>query len=176
MVPTPLDTRAKNIKLLALDVDGVMTDGTIVYGNSGEETKAFNIKDGLGIKLLQRAGIEVAIITGRTSALLERRAAELGITTLLQGREDKAVALRELAEARDLSLDQTAYMGDDLPDLGAIIEAGLGTCPADATVAVRDAADWIASNAGGRGAIRELAEALLRARGDWDYLLEAYQP
>lgn len=176
MTPTPLTIKAKDIQLLALDVDGVMTDGTITYGNSGEETKAFNIKDGLGIKLLQRAGIEVAIITGRTSALLERRAAELGITTLLQGREDKSVALRELVQARDLSLDRTAYMGDDLPDLGAIIEAGIGACPADAAATVRNAADWIATAAGGRGAIRELAEALLQARGDWDRLLEAYRP
>lgn len=166
--------KAQHIKLLALDVDGVMTDGSVVYGNSGEELKFFNIKDGLGIKLLQGAGIEVAIITGRSSVLLERRARELGIEAIMQGREDKRIALNELAAARGLELTETAYMGDDLPDLGAITAAGIGACPADAVEVVRDAADWIATSRGGHGAVRELAEMLLHARGQLAAVIESY--
>ena len=167
--------KAAGIALLALDVDGVMTDGGVVYGNSGEEIKVFNIKDGLGIKLLQRAGIEVAIITGRTSALLERRATELGIHHVIQGREDKREALNELLESLGLDAEHAAYMGDDLPDLGAIETAAIGACPADAVEAVRDAADWISTARGGHGAVRELAEMLLHARGMWADLVESYR-
>lgn len=166
---------ARSIKLVALDVDGVLTDGGVTYGNSGEELKTFNIKDGLGIKLLQRAGIEVCIITGRSSKLLERRATELGIDAIVQGREDKRIALLELAEARGLAAGETAYMGDDLPDLSAITTAGLGACPADAVEIVRDAADWVATVRGGHGAVRELAEVLLHSRGQLAQLLEDYQ-
>lgn len=167
---------AKGIRIVALDVDGVLTDGGVIYGNSGEELKQFNIKDGLGIKLLQRAGIEVVIITGRTSQLLARRADELGINTILQGREDKRVALNELIDERGLDLKSAAYMGDDLPDLSALAGAGIGACPADAVEPVRDAADWIATTRGGHGAVREFAEMLLRARGQLDDLLADYLP
>ena len=117
---------AKNIKLLLLDVDGVLTDGKLYYGNSGEELKAFNIQDGLGIKLLQQAGIQVGIITGRVSALLQRRADELGISPVIQGREDKLTALRELLQGMNLGLNEIAFMGDDLPDLSVINTVGLG--------------------------------------------------
>ena len=167
--------RAQQIQLVALDVDGVLTDGSVIYSNSGDETKAFNIKDGLGIKWLQRAGIEVAIITGRSSALLERRARELGITAILQGREDKSVALKELLDERGLDFGQCAYIGDDLPDLSAIIAAGLGSCPADAAEIVRDAADWVATARGGHGAVREFAEMLLHSRGQLTDILESYR-
>ena len=165
---------AGDIALLVLDVDGVMTDGRVIYGNSGEEIKAFNIKDGLGIKLLQRVGIEVAIITGRRSQVVERRASGLGIGHIIQGREDKRVALEELTTAMGLSIEQSAYMGDDLPDLGAINAAALGACPADAVEPIRDAADWVATVRGGHGAVRELAEMLLRSRGQWDELIAEY--
>lgn len=153
------------IRLLALDVDGVLTDGRITYGNDGEELKSFNIKDGLGIKLLQRAGIEVSIITGRQSAIVARRAAELGIDTIIQGREDKLVALRELCRERGLELTACAYMGDDLPDLAAIQAAAIGLTVADACAAVAAAADWQSGFAGGNGAVREACEMLLEARG-----------
>lgn len=166
----------QKIKLLALDVDGVLTDGRVTYGNSGEEIKSFNIKDGLGIKLLQQSGIEVAIITGRTSQLLERRAIELGIAAVIQGREDKLAALTELAQARDFGLEETAYMGDDLPDMAAIIAAGFGACPSDAVEDIRDAADWLATARGGHGAVRELAELMLRSRGEWSQIIKNYQP
>ena len=157
--------RAGAIRLLALDVDGVLTDGGVTYGSDGQELKTFNIKDGLGIKLLQRAGIRVAIITGRASSCVERRAGELGITDLIQGREDKLTALGELCSIHRLSLEDCAYMGDDLPDLRAIRAAGLGLTVADAAAAVREAADWCSSLPGGRGAVREASEWLLDCRG-----------
>ncbi|MEM1404774.1 MAG: HAD-IIIA family hydrolase [Pseudomonadota bacterium] len=157
-------TAALAIKLLVLDVDGVLTDGRIVYGNEGEELKAFNIKDGLGIKLLQRAGVEVAIITGRTSDIVKRRATELGIETIVQGREDKLIALTELCALKGLTLSECAYMGDDLPDLAAIKGAGLGLTVADAATAVINAADWRSGLNGGAGAVREACNVLLEAR------------
>jgi 3-deoxy-D-manno-octulosonate 8-phosphate phosphatase (KDO 8-P phosphatase) len=166
--------RARAIRLLALDVDGVLTDGSITYGNDGEELKSFSIKDGLGIKLLQRAGIGVAIITGRESRIVARRAGELGIDSIVQGREDKLVALRELCAQQDLALEACAYMGDDLPDLAAVRAAGIGLTVADAVEELIAAADWCSSRAGGRGAVREACEALLRARGDWDRVTGSY--
>jgi 3-deoxy-D-manno-octulosonate 8-phosphate phosphatase (KDO 8-P phosphatase) len=166
---------AQRLRLLALDVDGVLTDGRLLYGNAGEELKGFNIKDGLGIKLLQRAGIEVAIITGRRSNIVARRAEELGIERIVQGREDKRSALTELCAASGLDLVECAYMGDDLPDLGAIVAAGLGLAPADGVEQVRSAADWVSTCAGGSGAVREAAEAILAARGALEALLESYR-
>lgn len=162
------------VRLLALDVDGVLTDGAIVYGNGGEEFKAFNIRDGLGIKLVQRAGIEVALITGRRSALVERRAAELGIGTVVQGREDKRRALGELCASRGIEFAHCAYMGDDLPDLGAVRAAGIGLTVADACGELLAAADWRSTLPGGRGAVREACEALLGARGQLPALLADY--
>lgn len=159
--------RGAKIRLLALDVDGVMTDGRLYYSDTGGETKAFNIKDGLGIKLLQRAGVQVAIITGRSSTMVERRASELGIKHIIQGREDKRQALLELCQTLDLSTEDCAYMGDDLPDLGAITAAGLGMTVADGCDSVRAAADWVSTLPGGGGAVREACEFILTARGDW---------
>ncbi|MFV0477190.1 MAG: KdsC family phosphatase [Parahaliea sp.] len=156
---------AAGIRLLALDIDGVLTDGSIYYGNDGEELKAFNIKDGLGIKLLQRAGMEVAIITGRQSHIVERRATELGISDIIQGREDKRTALAQLCQRKSLPLSDCAYMGDDLPDLGAIIAAGFGMTVADACATVAEAADWQSKLGGGHGAVREACEFLLQAKG-----------
>jgi len=162
-----VEQRAARVRLLALDVDGVLTDGRIYYSDRGEEIKAFDIKDGLGIKLLQRAGVAVAIITGRTSDIIARRARELGITSVIQGREDKRQALLELCRELAIAIEDCAYMGDDLPDLGAINAAGLGMTVADASAAVRDAADWVSSRAGGQAAVREACEFLLAARGAW---------
>lgn len=167
--------KAQAVKLLVLDVDGVLTDGRIYYGNSGEELKAFNIKDGLGIKLLQRAGIDVAIITGRQSEIVARRAGELGINELIQGREDKREALLELCERLGIAVEACAYMGDDLPDLSAIRSAGLGLTVADAAGAVAEAADWQSEFPGGSGAVREACEFILAALGKLDALLEQYR-
>ena len=156
--------KARPIKLLALDVDGVLTDGKIYYGNNGEELKAFNIKDGLGIKLLQRAGVTVAIVTGRRSAIVTRRAMELGISDVIQGREDKLAALEELCAQLGFTLAQCAYMGDDLPDLSAIEAAGLGLTVADGADPVRAAAQWCSTRTGGDGAVREACEFILQTK------------
>lgn len=167
---TSIKNRTAGIRLLALDVDGVLTDGRIYYSNSGDELKAFNIKDGLGIKLLQQAGVTVAIITGRQSEIVTRRARELGIENVVQGREDKHQALLELCRVNGFSIEQCAYMGDDLPDLGAIKAAGLGMTVADASSTVRDAADWCSRYDGGCGAVREACEFILSAKGVWSAL------
>lgn len=156
--------RARAVKMLALDVDGVLSNGLLIYSNSGEETKTFHPADGLGIKLLQSRGVMVAIITGRLSQIVERRAAELGIEHLIQGREDKLQALQELLAQLNLKLAQVAYMGDDLPDLAAIAQVGLGMAPADADPFVLDHADWCSQRPGGRGAVRDACEFILEAR------------
>lgn len=171
---TNLETRAARVRLLALDVDGVLTDGLLYYGNHGEELKAFNIKDGLGIKLLKQAGVNVAIITGRQSEIVARRARELGIDDVVQGREDKRQALLELCQSHDLRLEDCAYMGDDLPDLSAIVAAGVGMTVANAAAAVREAADWQSTCNGGCGAVREACEFILAARGEWPAVVSAF--
>ena len=168
------EKRAAKIRLLALDVDGVLTDGSIYYSNKGDELKAFNIKDGLGIKLLRQSGVKVAIITGRQSDIVARRAQELGIKDVVQGREDKYQALLELCNQHGIGIEECAYMGDDLPDLGAITKAGLGLAVADAVSAVREAADWVSAYSGGCGAVREACELLLSARSDWPKLLSDF--
>jgi 3-deoxy-D-manno-octulosonate 8-phosphate phosphatase (KDO 8-P phosphatase) len=166
--------RAQHIRVLVLDVDGVLTDGQIHYSSDGEEMKSFSILDGLGIKLLRQSGIEVAIITGRRSVALERRVNELGIRHCVQGREDKLEALLELLQIMGLELSQAGYMGDDLPDLRAIAAAGLGLTVANASAEVARRAMWQSTARGGEGAVREACEMLLRARGDWDGALAPY--
>ena len=156
--------KARQVKLLVLDVDGVMSDGRLLYGNSGEEIKAFYTPDGLGIKLLQSAGIRVAIITGRRSEIVARRAAELGIETLVQGRDDKLGALEEILPDLGVTLADTAYMGDDLQDLAAIQACGLGMTVADGDDFVAGHADWRSQRPGGLGAVREACEFILDAQ------------
>ena len=170
-----ISSAAKKIKLLLLDVDGVLTDGRLYYGNSGEEMKTFNIQDGLGIKLLQQGGIQVGIITGRVSELLQRRATELGINPVIQGREDKLTALNELMLTADLSFDEVAFVGDDLPDLAVIKKVGLGITVANGSTTLKSAADWQTTKKGGDGAVREVAEMLLSCQGSLAHLLEQYQ-
>jgi len=165
---------ARDLQLLVLDVDGVLTDGRLYYSESGHETKAFHIHDGLGIKLLQRSGVEVAIITGRSSQLLERRARELGIERVIQGREDKLTALEELLEPLQIEWQHIAYMGDDLPDLAAVRRVGLGMTVANANPLLRQHADWISQLPGGAGAVREAAEFILDAQGKLEALQAAY--
>ncbi|MBP6381180.1 MAG: HAD hydrolase family protein [Pseudomonadales bacterium] len=167
---------ARRIRLLALDVDGVLTDGRIHYSGEGEEMKSFSILDGLGIKLVRHCGIQVAIITARRSGAVERRARELGIDHCVQGREDKLEALRELLAGTGLTLAETAYMGDDLPDLRAIMAAGLGMTVANASSEVACRAAWQSSARGGDGAVREACEMLLRARDQWARALATYLP
>ena len=154
-------TNYADIRLLVMDVDGVMTDGKVTYTSDGQELKSFNIKDGLGIKRVQASGIETAIITGRTSPMVERRALELGITHLIQGREDKLTALSVLLSEVNLAPNQVAYIGDDLPDLTAIEAVKLGACPADAANEVQSKANWVSTRAGGDGCVRELCDLLV---------------
>lgn len=163
-----------HVRLLALDVDGVLTDGRLYFAEDGQELKTFDTQDGHGIKMLQHAGIEVAIITGRTTKLVQRRAGNLGIRHLLQGREDKLVALRELTAELDIPLDEVAYVGDDWPDLPAILAAGLGIAVANAHGELRTRADHVTALAGGRGAVREVCDLILRAQDRYDAALAPY--
>lgn len=171
---SPFLESAAGIRLLALDVDGVLTDGQLYFNEQGEELKAFNTQDGHGIKMLKMAGIEVAIITGRKTRLVEYRAKNLGVTHLFQGREDKLTALKELAQTLDISLTQIAYAGDDLPDLSAIRAVGLGIAVANAHGFVRQHADLITHACGGQGAVREICDYLLDAKGLLDGLQQGY--
>ena len=173
--PTTIVKAAQKIKMVLLDVDGVLTDGRLYYGNSGEELKAFDIQDGLGIKLLQKGGIEVGIITGRTSELLKRRTDELNIKLLVQGREDKLTALNEILVDRTINLNEIAFVGDDLPDLAVIRRVGLGITPANGNHIVASQALWQTQKEGGNGAVREVAELILSAQNKLNALLEAYQ-
>lgn len=162
---------AKAIRLLALDVDGVLTDGTIYIAADGECFKGFNAKDGMGISCALRNGLDVAIITGRKSEIIHRRAEELGITTIIEGAKDKREALRSLRRLRGLSVEEVAYVGDDLNDLPAFAESGLTFAPDDAAEDVYDAADIGLDNPGGRGAVREAIEYILAAQDKWEKLL-----
>lgn len=166
--------RARRIRVLALDVDGVLTDGQLYFQADGVEIKAFHTQDGLGIKLVQQAGIEVALITGRTSPMVSQRAAALGIAHVHQGRDDKLAALDALCRQLGLSLDQASYAGDDLPDLSAIQQAGLGISVPNAPVYVREHADWVTERHGGHGAVRDICDNLLAAMGNWPGLLTTY--
>lgn len=160
-----IERAAANIRLLILDVDGVLTDGRLYFSNAGEELKAFHTLDGYGIKMLQKAGIEVGIVTGRISKIVEHRGNNLGINLLMQGREDKIQAVKEILSTRSFSLNQAAYAGDDLPDLQAIKEVGLGCSVPNAHSDVIANADIVTTRAGGSGAVREIADFLLKSQG-----------
>ena len=164
----------KEIKLLALDVDGVMSDGTLYFSANGDELKGFSILDGLGIKMLQQGGVIVAIITGRTSPLTARRAENLGIKHIVQGREDKKVALQELCKTLNIPLDHCAYMGDDLPDLSAIIASRVGITVPNGHWFVKEHAQYCTEANGGQGAVREVCEIILKAQGKLQKMLDAF--
>ena len=173
--PSSAFKAAQKVKLVLLDVDGVLTDGRLYYGNAGEELKAFDIQDGLGIKILQNAGIKVGIITGRSSVLVERRAKELGIDHLIQGREDKLTALNELLEKITFDFEEIAFVGDDLPDLAIIRRVGLGITPANGNHLIASQALWQTKKSGGNGAVREVAELILSAQSKLEPVLASYQ-
>jgi 3-deoxy-D-manno-octulosonate 8-phosphate phosphatase (KDO 8-P phosphatase) len=163
-----LAARCRGLKLLLSDVDGVMTDGTVLLLPDGGEAKAFHIRDGLGIVLAQRAGLRTGLVTGRSSAVVERRAAELGMAVVRQGVRDKGQALREILAAEGLRAEEVAYIGDDVNDLPVLTEVGLSAAPADAPLEVRLSAFMVTEARGGQGCLREFVEAILRARGEWD--------
>jgi len=160
--------KLKHIQLLLLDVDGVLTDGSIIYNDDGSETKIFNARDGFGLKLVMSAGIKVGIVTGRSSQALRHRCDNLGIDLLFDGVGDKAQMLEEIVAQTGIDTEQTAFVGDDLPDLPIMKTAGLSIAVADAHEIVRQKADWTTLAQGGQGAVREVCEALLTARGVWE--------
>lgn len=155
---------ASRIRLAVFDIDGVFTDGRLWMGSDGVELKAFSVRDGVGIKDLLAAGVEVAIISGRASAAVDRRMAELGVRRVVQGCADKAAALGELLRETGIDAGVTAYLGDDTPDLPAMRLAGLPAAVADAHPEAQAAAVWVSTLPGGHGAVREFCELLLRAR------------
>jgi 3-deoxy-D-manno-octulosonate 8-phosphate phosphatase (KDO 8-P phosphatase) len=159
--------KAPRIRLLVLDVDGVLTDGVLVYGASGEEIKRFHVRDGLALQQARRAGLEVAIVSGRASAAVTRRMSELGVVEVHQGVGDKEALLRGLLARLGVSAAETAVMGDDLPDLPLMRMAGIAMAPVDAAPEVCQAADRVTRSAGGHGAVREAIEWLLRSRKAW---------
>jgi len=163
--------KAAQVKLAVFDVDGIMTDGSLSFTADGSEIKTFHVLDGLGIKLLQKNNIATAIITGRSSEQVSARAKSLGVTFLLQGREDKLLALREICSEHNYALNDCAYIGDDLPDLSAIKAFALGATVPNAHPLVIEQSDWCTSLPGGSGAAREFCEAILEAQ---DKLQQTY--
>jgi YrbI family 3-deoxy-D-manno-octulosonate 8-phosphate phosphatase len=172
---TSLSERCRSTTLLLSDVDGVMNDGDLIFDSAGNEIKRFHIRDGFGIRLWQRAGFKFGIVTGRRSNIVERRARELDIEILRQGHDDKLTQIRQVASEQGVALENIAYIGDDLLDLSAINAVGLGIAVADAAEEVRAAARYITKHPGGRGAVREVVEMLLRATGRWEELVTKYR-
>ncbi len=162
------------IKLLLLDVDGVMTDGRITYDSNGGESKSFDVKDGHGLKLLQRAGIQVGIITGRQSSIVARRAAELGIELVYQGAKDKSLPFWEILEKLALLPEEVAYVGDDVVDLPVMRQVGFAATVADAVDDVKPYAHMVTKRCGGRGAVREVCDFLLKESGRWSTVTRHY--
>lgn len=169
-----LQQRAKAIKLAIFDVDGVLTDGRLYFLTDGSEFKTFNTLDGQGIKMLINSGVRTAIISGRSTPVVEKRANNLGIQHLYQGREDKLVVLDELLGELGLNYAQVAYLGDDLPDLPVIRRVGLGMAVANAAGFVRQHAHGVTEARGGEGAAREFCEVIMRAQGSLEAALDAY--
>lgn len=169
-----LKQRLKNIQLLILDVDGVLTDGRITYNDDGAESKTFNVKDGLGIRLLMNAGIRVVIVTGRYSSALRHRCKDLGIEHIYEGVKDKKGVIDAILELAGATPEEIAFVGDDLIDLPLMRIVGTPIAVADAHETVRECAEMVTSAKGGAGAVREVCEAILRARGMWEAILERY--
>ena len=166
--------KARRVRLAAFDVDGVLTDGTLYLTDGGEEIKAFNSQDGHGLKMLRESGVELAIITGRSSRSVQLRAKNLGIELLYQGVEDKARAFAELLAARGLDAAATAYLGDDVIDLPVLPRCGLALAVPEAPLLVRQHAHYVTRAGGGRGAVREACELIMHAQGTLDARLRAY--
>ncbi|MDC8760233.1 KdsC family phosphatase [Janthinobacterium fluminis] len=175
MAPTE-DTlqRAARVRLMIFDVDGVLTDGSLHYGADGEALKTFNVHDGLGIKLLQESGVQTAIISARRSAIVTRRAADLGIAHVHQGGHDKLTPFHQLLETTGLTAEQCGFIGDDVVDLPILARAGFAVSVPDGREEVRQRAHHVTTAAGGRGAVREVCELLLRAQGNYARVLAQF--
>jgi 3-deoxy-D-manno-octulosonate 8-phosphate phosphatase (KDO 8-P phosphatase) len=167
--------RAKKVRWLMLDVDGVMTDGQVLFDYEGNEIKAFNVRDGHGIKLVMRTGIDVAILTGRQSEAVSRRAEELGITEVYQRVYNKVEVYGQMAAELGIRDEQVCFVGDDLVDLPLLRRVGFAVAVADAIAEVRGAAHYVTGKPGGQGAVREVCELLLRAQGTWDEVTSRYR-
>jgi len=170
-----LAERCLPIELILSDVDGVLTDGGVVFDNQGIETKRFHIRDGLGIKLWQRAGYRFGIITGRASHIVRVRAAELGIEIVRQGIDDKLQATQQVVGELRLRPEQVCYIGDDLPDLPCMLSVGLAVAVSDGSADVSEAAHYVTKIPGGQGAVREMIEMILKHQGRWDDLIQKYK-
>jgi 3-deoxy-D-manno-octulosonate 8-phosphate phosphatase (KDO 8-P phosphatase) len=174
--PEDVWSRARTIRLLILDIDGVLTDGSLYFDAKGETLKVFHVRDGHGIKMAQRGGLEVALVSGRRSDAAFHRARELGISRFFEGVRDKVAILEELLAALNLTAAEVAAMGDELVDLPLFHRVGLGVAVADAVPEVVAAAHWVTSLPGGKGAVREVCDLLLKAQGTWDELLRPWLP
>jgi 3-deoxy-D-manno-octulosonate 8-phosphate phosphatase (KDO 8-P phosphatase) len=166
-----LAARCRALRLVLSDVDGVMTDGTVLFLPGGGEAKSFHVRDGLGVVLARRAGLRVGILSGRTAEVVARRAEELGLSPVRQGVADKGAELRAILAEEGLAAHEVAFIGDDVNDLPVVREVGLSAAPADAPLEVRAEAFMVTDARGGEGCLREFLEAILRARGDWDSLV-----
>jgi len=166
--------KLQKIRLLLLDVDGVLSDGKLYFSESGQELKSFHTLDGHGIKMLQKSGVAVGIITGRKSKLVAQRAADLGIQLLTQGREDKFTALQEMLEKHPVNLEHIAFMGDDYPDLTVMTRVGLAFTVPNAVEAVTELAHWQSQRRGGEGAVREACDMIMQAQNTFQSALRAY--
>lgn len=166
--------KAKPIRLMIFDVDGVLTNGKLFYTASGSEIKAFHVHDGQGIKFLQRTGITVAIITARTSEIISMRMRDLEIQHVYQNQNDKMLAYEELKQKLNLKDEQIAYAGDDLPDLPMIRRCGLGITVADAPLVMQQNADWTTKAKGGKGAAREICDFIMHAQNTYDTIVQSY--
>lgn len=172
-LPDTLFNKLSKLKLLVCDVDGVFSDGRIYLGNQGEELKAFHTRDGYGVKALVSHGVNVAVITGRRSAIVENRMKNLNVAHIIQGEENKSAALLSLLDSLSLSADEVATLGDDMPDIGMYAHAGINIAVADAHPYVIKQANWITTRPGGFGAVREIADTILQAKGVGNDILGA---
>ena len=169
-----LEEKCKQIELLLADVDGVLTDGRIVFDSQGIETKRFHVRDGLGIKLWQKAGHRFGLVSQRSSQVVKLRAGELGVSIVRQGTKDKLATVNEILAELDLALEQVCYIGDDLPDLPVVRAVGLGVAVADGVGELCQAADKVTVSKGGEGTVRETIEMILKAQRCWDNLIQVY--
>lgn len=169
-----ISQRVQSIRMILSDVDGVLTDGSITYNNQGIETKSFHVRDGMGVKLWKRAGHEFGILTARTSHVVKLRFAELGVELVRQGVDDKLKAANQIVESLGIGLEEVCYVGDDLNDLAVLNQVGLAVSVADAAEEARKSAHLVTKAVGGRGAIRELVETILKSQKRWEELIESY--
>lgn len=173
-IPEHVSRAAKNIKLVLFDVDGVLTDGSLFIGDDGQEYKAFNSRDGHGIKMLQNSGVSVGIITGRTSKVVKQRVADLGIQHVFQGCQDKLPVFQDLVKKLGLDTSETAFVGDDVVDLPIMLRSGLAITVQDAHYLIKHHSHWITPSRGGRGAAREICEMIMHAQGKLSDEMSSY--